>query len=101
MNTLIARGEARGPWRLSTWKQGIFLDRIPWKFNHFKRVWTKIRTVVLWALQIERNDRVFQGASWKHLKLLQIIWNGIVHYRRVEWYQVQWLARKNPRGKWS
>lgn len=50
MNSLITGRDARGPWQMLTWKQGIFLDSIPRKFDRVKRIWMELRTTVLWAL---------------------------------------------------
>jgi hypothetical protein len=61
MNTLISSRNARGPWRMLTWKQGIFSDKIPRKFDKFSFLWMAIRTVILWSLWTERNDVVFNG----------------------------------------
>ena len=80
-----------------TWKQGIFSDRIPRKFNHLKRKWGEIRMVILWSLWIRCNEKVFQGTSWEPPKLLETIWNGIVDYGRVDWDQIQRRLKKNLR----
>ena len=58
MNIFIEGKEARGPWRMLTWKQGIFSERISMKFNRFKRVWAEIRTIVICALDpLNRTER--------------------------------------------
>lgn len=47
MNALLEGRDAQGPWRMLTWRQGIFSNRISRKFNYLKRLWLEIRTVVL------------------------------------------------------
>lgn len=88
MNALISGKDAQGPWQPLTWKQGIFSDSIPRKFNPIKRVWMELRTVVLRTLWIERNDKVFSDVSWPPEKLMQTVWGGIIDYGRVEWDKV-------------
>jgi len=73
MNALITHKDAKGPWRPLTWKQGIFSDHIPRKFDSVSRVWEAVRTVVLWMLWIERNDAAFNGTHWRSAKLQQRI----------------------------
>lgn len=85
MNTLVHGKEARGPWRSLTWKQGIFSSQIPRKFNHVKRIWLEIRTVVLWSLWLERNDRAFNNITWSMERMRHAIWTGMIDYGRVEW----------------
>lgn len=69
MNTLIRGREVQGPWRPLTWKQGIFSDTIPHKFDELKCIWMEIRSVVIWALWIERNDKVFNASVWTPEKM--------------------------------
>lgn len=66
MSTLIIGRDTRGPWRMLTWKQGIFSDKIPCKFDKISFLWMAIRTVILtmWSLWMERNNVVFNGVKW-------------------------------------
>lgn len=96
LNTLVHGKEAEGPWQMVTWKNGIFSCEIPRKFNQFKRVWMELRTVVLWALWIERNDKVFNDVSWPPAKLMQVVWDGIIDYGRIEWTKVKLRRISHP-----
>jgi hypothetical protein len=96
MNVLITSRDAKGPWRPLTWKQGIFSDRIPRKFDKVCSAWMVIRTVVLWTLWTERNDVVFNNSRWPADKLLHRIWIGIIDYGRVDWARLQSQSRKQP-----
>lgn len=96
MNTIVAGRDAKGPWQMLTWKQGIFSDSIPRKFNGIKRVWMELRTTVLWALWIERNDMVFNNARWPTEKLLQHVWSGMLDYGRVEWDKAKIKEKSHP-----
>lgn len=95
MNALITHRDAKGPWRPLTWKQGIFSNRIPKKFDMVNSIWGIIRTVILWTLWIERNDVVFNSLHWCPSKLQQSIWLGVIDYGRVEWEVVGKLKSKN------
>lgn len=94
MNALLIGRDAQGPWQLLTWRQGIFLGQIPWKFNALKRLWLEVHTVVLWAFWIQRNDMVFNNLAWSPDRLLQHFWSGLLDYGRVEWAK---LCSKQPR----
>jgi hypothetical protein len=96
MNTLITSRAAKGPWRMLTWKQGIFSEKIPRKFDKINGLWMAIRTVILWSLWMERNDAAFNNVKWTHIKLIQRIWLGLVDYGRVEWSRVQARGVKRP-----
>jgi hypothetical protein len=89
LNILVSDRESRGPWRPFTWKQGIFSDRIPCRFDRVKKVWMALRGIVLWQLWLERNDAVFNGTRWPKMKMLQRIWLGLVDYGRMEWESAQ------------
>jgi hypothetical protein len=52
MSVLISSQEAKGPWQLLTWKQGIFSERIPQKFDKICSMWMAI--VVLVFNQVEK-----------------------------------------------
>lgn len=94
MNALLIGRDAQGPWRLLTWRQGIFSGGIPRKFNALKWLWLEVRTVVLWVLWIQRNDMVFNNQAWTDERLLQYIWSGLLDYGCVEWAKV---CNKHPR----
>lgn len=90
MNALVEGRDAQGPWQMLTWRQGIFSNRIPRKFNHVKR------TVVLWTLWIERNDMIFNNQAWSPAKQLQHIWSAMVDYGRVEWDCIRIKKQRSP-----
>ena len=56
----------------------------------------ELRTVILWALWIERNDKVFNNVLWTPEKMLQVVWLGITDYGRMEWSSVKLKAKTNP-----
>jgi hypothetical protein len=99
MNTLITSRDAKDPWKLLTWKQGIFSERIPQKFDGVCGMWSTIRTVVLWSLWIEWNDVMFNNVAWSPNKLLHKIWIGLIDYGQVEWLKFQGQAKKCPMNR--
>lgn len=78
---------------METWG---FSDYIPRKFNPVKRVWMELRTVVMWTLWIERNDKVFNNCAWTNEKLFQTVWTDIIDYGRVEWDRVRIKKKTHP-----
>lgn len=93
-NTLVMSRDAQGPWQPLTWKQGIFSDRIPRKFDGISSLWAVLRTIILWTLWIEQNDAAFNDILWRPAKQLQRIWLGLVDYGRMEWVKCCSLIRK-------
>jgi hypothetical protein len=85
LNLLVADGNSQGPWRPLTWKQGIFSECIPRRFDRVKKVWMAICGIVLWQLWLERNDVVFNNLRWSKEKMVQRIWLGLADYGRKEW----------------
>lgn len=96
MNTFVSGRDARRLWQPLTWKQGIFFDNIPRKFNQMKRIWMELRIVVLWSLWIERNEKVYDNITWMPDKLTQTIWNGMIDYGWVEWDEVKIKMKSCP-----
>jgi len=95
-NTLTTSRDAQGPWRPLTWKQGIFSDRIPRKFNGISSLWAVLRTTILWTLWIEWNDASFNDILWRPGKQLQKIWLSLVDYGCLEWVKCCSLIRNQP-----
>jgi hypothetical protein len=89
LNTLVAENNGRGPWRLFFWKQGIFSNRIPRKFDEVQRVWMAMCGIIVWTLWTERNDVIFNDIKWSRPKLLQRIWLGLIDFGRLEWESAQ------------
>lgn len=67
------------------WKQGLFNDRLPRRFQPVQAIWELLRGVILWTLWIEPNDLVFNGSKWHQHKALHTIWLGLVDYGRLAW----------------
>jgi hypothetical protein len=85
LNALVARNGEYGPWRPLTWKQGIFSDRIPRRFDNIQKIWMAIQGTVVWMLSMERNDAIFNDIKWSSSKLRQKNWLDILDYGRLDW----------------
>jgi hypothetical protein len=81
----VAVDGSRGPWRPLNWKQGIFYDRIPQRFDRVKKIWMVVRGTIVWQLWLERNDVAFNHIRWPREKLIQRIWLGLTDYGRLDW----------------
>ena len=95
MNILVAGKDAQGPWQPLSWKQGIFSNRIPRKFDQLKRIWLELHLVALWSIWLERNNCAFNNQSWPPSRLMQLIWTNILDYGRVEWDCINRASRNS------
>jgi hypothetical protein len=85
LKVLVAKNNERGPWWPVNWKQGIFSDKIPRRFDSIQKIWMAIRGTVVWTLWMERNDAIFNDIKWSPSMLKQKKWFGIVDYGRLDW----------------
>jgi hypothetical protein len=55
-----------------------------------------IRTVVLWALWLEKNDAAFNNIHRRPNKLMHRIWLEVFEYDRIEWDKIQTQGKRMP-----
>jgi hypothetical protein len=91
----VADNGKHDPWLLFNWKQGIFCERIPKRFDKVQKVWMAIWNTMVWMLWMERNDAIFNDITWSHGKLRQKIWLGLIDYGRLDNWNVAKLKSDN------
>ena len=75
------------------WKQGIFGERIPFKFRKMTKIWHLLRGTTLWTIWVERNDKVFNQEQWHVSKMKAHIWNTLLMYAHMAWQRVLKLIK--------
>jgi hypothetical protein len=55
-----------------------------------------MRGVILWLLWLERLDASYNNVLWHHEKLQNLIWLGLVDYRRLAWSKVLAKCKTQP-----
>jgi hypothetical protein len=53
----------------------------------------------MWAIWIKRNNMVFNNNKWHEAKLQNVIWEGLIDYRKLEWQHVLQQIQKNPNNE--
>jgi hypothetical protein len=74
-----------GPWEPPDWKQALFAQEPPWKFQKVARLWLLLREVTMWSVWISRNNFVFNQSRWNHQHVTNLIWRGIGEYAHAAW----------------
>ena len=81
-------GVRTGNYDTFNWKQAMFGERVPKKNDKMIKVWHLLRSVTLWTIWIERNDKVFNQEHWHKSKVKQRIWDELMIYAKVAWTRV-------------
>lgn len=85
IQTLADGSRQQRRWAPVNWKQSIFAHRVPRRFRVVGRVWSLIRTTILWTIWIQRNDLAHNGIQWHLAKVKQRIWRCLIDYGRAAW----------------
>ena len=67
------------------WKQALFGERIPKKYDKLVKVWHLLRGITMWTIWIERNDKVFNHTQWHESRVEQRIWDELIIYSKMAW----------------
>ena len=70
------------------WKQTIFGERLPKKYDPNIKIWHLLRGITLWAIWIERKDKVFNHEQWHETHVKHHIWDKLILYAKVAWEHV-------------
>jgi len=106
LNALNMHKDAKRPWRPLMWKQGIFSDCIPRKFDTVSSSWRVLCTVILWTIirgnfspskGCSRVTNQFNDIHWRSTKLQQHILLGVIDYSIVKWETACRLSSTNPK----
>ena len=81
-------GVRMGNYDCFNWKQALFGERIPKRYDKIIKVWHLLRGIILWTIWIERNDKVFNQEQWHVSKVKQRIWDDLIIYAKAAWNQV-------------
>ena len=66
------------------WKQIIFGERLSKKYDPNIKIWHLLRGITLWAISIERNDKVFNHEQWHETHVKHHIWDELILYVKVD-----------------
>jgi hypothetical protein len=75
------------------WKQVIFGERIPKKYEKMIKIWHLLRGITLWTIWIKRNNRVFNLEQWHVSRVKHHIWDELIIYAKAAWNQVVKLIK--------
>ena len=67
-----------GPWPAFEIKQVIFSEQIPERFKKFKAIWPLLKGTRLWALWIQRNEKIFAKIDWSDEQVINSIWQAML-----------------------
>jgi hypothetical protein len=60
--------------------QVIFTEQLPSRFKKFQNLWTLIKGTCLWAMWIQRNDKIFGNIIWSDDRIIASIWQALLEY---------------------
>ncbi len=78
-NPLQKRGRKKG----FDAKQFLFTKKLPKAYRQFSYIWTLVRSLVLWAIQLDMNDKIFNNVQWSDGKLGCTNWEGLIDCGRL------------------
>ena len=83
-------GVRTGNYDCFNWKQALFGERLPKKYGPKIKIWHLLRGITLWAIWIERNDRVFNHEQWHETRLKHHVWDELILYAKTAW---EWVLK--------
>ena len=66
----------------------LFGERILKKFYKKIKIWHLLRSITLWTMWIERNDKVFNHEQWHESKVKHRIWDELIMYVKAAWERI-------------
>jgi hypothetical protein len=100
VNKLRTRRTHIGPWPAFEMKQVIFSEQFPERFKKFKAIWPLLKGTCLWALWIQRNEKILPRLTGQTSKLStafgKLCWSVASLPGRRSWIRVRRLrGRRN------
>ena len=73
------------------WKHAMFGERILYKLGKVIKIWHLLRSIILWHIWIECNDKMFNHEQRHEFKVNQRIWDELIIYAKATW---KWVVEQ-------
>ena len=58
------------------------------KYGPKSKIWHLLRSITLWTIWIEHNDKIFNHEQWHETRVKHRIWDELILYAKSAWERV-------------